>query len=143
MKKAYTTSRLSVVNKILVFTFLVFVVSCEELTDTLTPRDNIVDTWKCSETDSGNGTDSFLVEIEADALSASGIKIYNFNHLGANFAVKATVSGSSISIPNQEVDGFTISGNGSIAAGNERINLNYSVDDGGGRESYSAVLTKP
>jgi hypothetical protein len=122
---------------------LVFVVSCEDLTDTLSSRDNIVDTWKCLETDSGNGSDSFLVEIASDAASLSGIKIYNFSHLGDNIAVKATVSAMSISIPSQEVDGFAISGSGTIASGYQKITLKYSVDDGGGQESYNAVLTKP
>lgn len=143
MKKEPTNNRFSVINKIVFFSFLLVVVSCEELTESLNPRDNIIDTWKCLETDASRGTDSFLVEIEEDAANASGIEIYNFNHLGDNFVVEATVSGYSISIPSQEVDGFTIRGNGTIDTGYDEITLSYSVDDGGGRENYTAVLTKP
>jgi hypothetical protein len=143
MKTRRKNIRLSVVNKILIFCFLIAVASCEELSDDLSPRDNIVDTWKCQETDSSNGSDSFLVEIESESLNSNGIRIYNFNHLGDNFAVKATVSNNSISIQNQTVEGFTISGSGTINSNYERITLNYSVDDGGGKENYSAVLTKP
>lgn len=143
MRSPGVISRISAVNKIWIVVFLVFVVSCEELTESLSPRDNIVDTWKCLETDSGGSTDSFLVEIVSDALSLNGVKIYNFSHLGDNVAVKASVSGTSISIPVQETDGFTISGSGTIASGYEKITLKYSVDDGGGKENYTAVLTKP
>lgn len=143
MKTKSKNVRFSVVNKILIFCFLIAVASCEELGDELSPRDNIVDTWKCIETDSSNGNDTFLVEIESESLNLNGIRIYNFNHLGDNFAVKATVTSFSISIPNQTVGGFTISGSGTVNSNYERITLKYSVDDGGGKENYNAVLTKP
>lgn len=143
MKNGITTSRISIINKIFVCCILVFVSSCEDLTDSLSPRDNITDTWKCLETDSTNGSDSFLIDIEADNSSLSGIRIYNFNHLGENFFITATVRGSSISISNQTKDGFTISGSGTIKSGYEEITLKYSVNDGGGVENYNAVCTKP
>jgi len=121
---------------------LLIAVSCEELTD-LSPRDNIADIWNCAETGTDNITDNFLVEIVTDNLTSNGIKIYDFNHLGDNIAVKATVSGSSISINEPDVDGFEIIGSGTITSNYEVINLKYSVDDGGGKENYTAKLTKP
>lgn len=143
MKKLNPIVGITAICRVLLISFLLAVASCEELTDSLSPRDNIVDTWKCQETDASNITENFLVEIEADNLSLTGVKIYNFNHLGNSVAVKANVSGSTITISNQTVDGFTISGNGTIAADYEKITLKYSVDDGGGKENYNATLTKP
>lgn len=141
MKRSDAANRAFNAAKILICFVLIAVTSCEELEDSLSPRDNIVDTWKCSET-GGGGQDSFLVEIESDGLSLNGIRIYNFNHLGDGFYVKATVSGSSISIVADDYDGFEISGSGTIKSGSEEITLNYTVDDGGGAETYRAVLTK-
>lgn len=143
MRKMSIRRSISAISKLALICVLVLVSSCEDLTDSLNPRDNIVDTWKCTEKDSSNGTDSFLIEIEADNVNVSGIKIYNFNHLGDNIFVKATVSGSSITIPEQDADGYTIKGTGSIKAGNEEISLNYSVDDGAEKINYTAVCTKP
>ncbi|HEX3009551.1 MAG TPA: hypothetical protein VHO90_18245, partial [Bacteroidales bacterium] len=114
----------------------------EDLTDSQSPRDNIADTWKCAET-SASGSDSFLVEIVADNTSTTGIKIYNFDNLGDNLAVLATVNSFSISIPSQSVDGFTISGSGTISSDYKKITLKYTVNDGGDSESYNATLTKP
>lgn len=130
-------------NKTLIFCFLILVVSCEELSDNLSPRDSIIDTWKCTETDSDKIVDSFLVEIVEDEQSLTGVKIYNFNHLGESFAVKANISSLSVSIPSQKSEGFTISGSGAIMGDYEEITLSYSVNDGGGVEKYTAVLTKP
>jgi hypothetical protein len=143
MKNLNTTCRISVLSRIILAFFVVAVVSCEELTDNLSPRDNIIDTWKCQETDASNSVDNFLVEIVEDDLSLTGVKIYNFNHLGESFVVKASVSGTSVTILNQTVGGFTISGSGTLTADYEKITLKYSVDDGGGKENYNAVLTKP
>lgn len=143
MKKKSITDRITVISRVLFICAIVLVTSCEELTDSLSPRDNIVDTWKCQETDASNIVDNFLVEIVKDDISLSGVKIYNFNHLGENFAVKASVSGTSMTISSQSVSGFTISGSGTITSDYEKITLKYSVDDGGGKENYNAVLTKP
>lgn len=143
MKNKRVTGRITVISRVLFIFAIVLVASCEELSDSLSPRDNIVDTWKCQETDASNIVDNFLVEIVKDDLSLSGVKIYNFNHLGENFAVKASVSGTSITISSQAVSGFTISGSGTITSDYEKVTLKYSVDDGGGKENYNAVLTKP
>ncbi len=143
MEKKCVAGRITAISRILVVCLAVIVASCEELTDSLSPRDNIVDTWKCQETDASNGTDSFFVEIVADNSSLSGIKIENFNHLG--ITISANVSGPTITIPAQDVSGFSVSGSGTISSNYEKITMKYSVDDGGigGKENYNAVLTKP
>lgn len=128
--------------KIAIILFAVFVASCEDLTDSLSPRDKIADTWKCAETDSHGSTDNFLVEITADNTTLTGVKIQNFNNL--NITVKATLASSIITIPSQVVDGFTISGSGTIKSNYEQISLTYSIEDGSGdKENYGAVCTKP
>lgn len=136
------SSKTPVLVKITIILFAIFVASCEDLTDSLSPRDNIADTWKCAETDSHGSTDNFLIEITVDNSTLTGIKIQNFNNL--NITVKATIASSLITIPSQEVDGFTISGSGTIKSNYEQITLTYSIDDGSGdKENYAAVCTKP
>ena len=139
MKNRTLPQNIFTVSKILMCCFLVVVSSCEDLDEALSDRDKICDTWKCSE----NGQSAFLVEIEADNTNINGVKIYNFNLLGSGVYATATVSGMSISIPQQTQDGFKISGSGTIKGGYEEISLSYKVDDGGGYESYTAKLTKP
>lgn len=143
MEKKCITGKITAASRILFVLTILVVASCEELTDSLSPRDNIIDTWKCQETDASNTVDNFLVEIVEDNSSLTGVKIFNFSHLGENFAVKASVSGTSITISSQTVSGFDISGSGTITSDYEKITLKYSVDDGGGKENYNAVLTKP
>jgi hypothetical protein len=142
LMKVDVNKKISFSGKVLIVLFLFFAAACEDLTDSLSPRDNIADTWKCAET-STSGSDSFLVEIVADNASTTGIQIYNFDNLGDNLAVKATVNSFSISIPSQSVDGFTISGSGTISSDYKKITLKYTVNDGGDTQSYNATLTKP
>lgn len=142
MKKKSFANRTYSVAKILICCFLVVVTSCEELENGLAPLDNIIDNWDCAETGPGNSSDFFEVKITSDGFTTNGIKIYNLNHLGDGFYVKATVSEASISIISDDYDGFEISGSGTIQNGDNEITLNYTVDDGGGAESFRAVLTK-
>jgi hypothetical protein len=139
MKNRTLSQNIFTVSKILMCVFLVVISSCEDLDEALSGRDKICDTWKCSE----NQSNPFLVEIEADATNINGVKIYNFNLLGNDIYVNATVSGMSISIPQQTQDGFKISGSGTIKSGYEEISLNYTVNDGGGSDIFTAKLTKP
>ena len=84
----------------------------------------------------------YIVTLSANADNASGVIIDNF--YGLNASAKANVSGMSLIIPNQNVEGgFSVSGSGTISSNFEKINLSYTVDDGSGTVDHvTAVYTK-
>jgi hypothetical protein len=141
MNKRWQPSRIINLKLVLLVT-LVFFYACEDLTDSLSARDNVVDTWKCVETDTHGASTTFAVEVQANSTDLNGIKIYNINNLGDNFYINGSVTLLSLSIPEQTKSGFTIKGSGIIKSGYKEIDLEYSVDDNGDKLSYTAVLTK-
>ena len=84
----------------------------------------------------------YIVTLSANADNASGVIIDNF--YGLNASAKANVTGMSLIIPNQNVEGgFSVSGSGTISSNFEKINLSYTVDDGSGTVDHvTAVYTK-
>ncbi len=70
---------------------------------------------------------------------ASGIRISNLGGGGANAAVDASIDGSSFTIAPQSVQGYTISGNGSLNAGCAQLTLSWQ---GGPNGSCAGTGTK-
>jgi hypothetical protein len=54
----------------------------------------------------------------------------------------ASVSGQTITISNQTVQGYLFNGSGNIASNFNSISWSYSVDEGNGPETVTAVYTK-
>jgi hypothetical protein len=126
---------------------LFFTYSCETI-DTLTGAAatvaKIEGEWTCDEQSEifKATAEVYTVTISADADNTSGVIIDNF--YGLNASAKANVSGMSLIIPNQNVEGgFSVSGSGTISSNFEKINLTYTVDDGSGTVDHcTAVYTK-
>jgi|GEM_PF-1005916 len=108
--------------------------SCEladELTGTAATIAKLEGEWTCDEQSEfyKSTAEVYAVTISADADNSSGVIIDNF--YGLNVSVDANISGMSLIIPNQTVEGgFTVSGSGTISSNFEKIDLNYTVDDG-------------
>jgi hypothetical protein len=121
-----------------------FLTSCEP-EDTTPPIgttiENITGKWSCSETSQQFGSSTYEVEISQSASSSTQVRIKNFYQLpGAS--VNVNVNGNSLTIPTQTVQSFVFSGSGTIVNQN-RINLTYTADDGGGvLDQVSAGLSK-
>jgi hypothetical protein len=122
------------------------VIACFTLASCTTEEDvdytpeNLSGAWKCSETSSINPNSTYDVNVTSSG--SNSIRISNFYHLGESHSVSVNISGSSLTIPQQTVSGFVISGNGSIINQN-RMNFTYSADDGGGTpDEVSASLTR-
>lgn len=137
-------------RKLYLFAFIIpflFTYSCETI-DTLTGGAATVakleGEWTCDEkSEVFKATEEvYTVTLSADANNASGVIIDNF--YGLNASAKATVTGMSLNIPSQNVEGgFTVSGSGTISSSYEKINLTYTVDDGSGTVDHvTAVYTK-
>ena len=101
-------------------------------------RDKFVRNWNCKELCEGQIT-YYNSNITNDPNNTSQVLIYNLYSLGTiNFA-KATVAGNSISIPQQTVDVFSVSGSGTFTA--DKIEFNYVVNDGSSNTTVSATYS--
>ena len=132
---------------VLMFVSMMLYQSCEladELTGPAATIAKLEGEWTCDETSEiyKSTAEVYAVTISADADNPSGVIIDNF--YGLNVAVKANISGMTLTIPNQNAEGgFTVSGSGSISSNYEKINLNYTVDDGSDViDHVTAVYTK-
>lgn len=134
-------------NRIFIFfIFLLFitVVACnpnDPTPDTGDVRDKLVSSWKCQENSATYGTQYYYVDIIKDTV-AGRIIIDNFFNLGLGKSIKANVSGQTITINNQMVEGNLFNGSGTISSNYNSISWSYTFDEGNGAESVSAVYTK-
>lgn len=102
--------------------------------------------WICKEDHSELGLSTYSISIEVDATDSTKIRIYNFLNLGnsinSNLFVRATLSGRSINIPKQKVEKHEVTGNGTVSASFNSIDLNYTDDDGVKGSTVSAKYTR-
>ena len=114
--------------------------SCEKEDD---PQDattpNINGVWSMSENSQDFGASVYNVSI-TDSSDASHKLIANM--YGFSKKIYATVSGNSLIIPTQLVEGNNVSGNGSLVSAS-RINLTYRVQSSSAHtDTVTAVLSK-
>lgn len=113
---------------ILVITLAVLLHSCSS-DDTAEPnipgadRDKYVGNWICTETYSGQAPTTFTINIQKHGEDDT-LNVFNFNNLGSQFYAVWLVSGNSVTIPSQNITGFSVSGSGFYI--NEKINLTYN-----------------
>ncbi|MFN5324861.1 MAG: hypothetical protein ACK5C5_08080 [Bacteroidota bacterium] len=88
-------------------------------------RDKYVGSWNCKEIKK-NDTLSFTISIEKLG-EFDSLRVKNFSLLGFSSSVIWLVSGNSITIPNQVVDGFSFQGTGFFDDG--ELNLTYNSDN--------------
>lgn len=132
------------------FTFLIsftlVLVSCEiqNDNDSNDARDNITGTWKCKELDKDNTPNSFEATISKNNSDSTKIWVDNFSAFGPGIKVSVGMGGHLLTIPIQTVDGFKISGSGSVASSNNKIDWTYSIDDdnNGVFEHFTATFTR-
>lgn len=118
--------------------------SCAEEDDAADPltddREKFLGGWTCKETISGS-TMTFTIFITSFGESDS-VRISNFSNYGNTAVALGLVSGSSLTIPSQEI-GITnipVQGTGTYSnqGGNEKINLIYTTDG----QSATAVCNR-
>ena len=107
--------------------------SCKKDVD---DRDAFIGTWNVMENWSnpygGSGTDNYTINISKSSSTSNGIIITSLGGVYYNFTINATVSGSSVTIPNQTInsggDLYNVSGSGTISG--STMNFTYYVLDG-------------
>jgi hypothetical protein len=125
---------------IILFALAISVQSCSS-DDTAEPnipgadRDKYTGNWICTETYSGQAPTTFTINVQKHGEDDT-LYVYNFNNLGAQFYTIWLVSANSVTIPSQNVSGFSISGSGFYV--NEKINLTYNS----GGYQITAVCSK-
>jgi len=108
-------------------------------------RNKIIDYWSVDESSQiyKSMQSKYTVQILKDN-DSSKVVIDNFYNLGYGKQAQATINDNySVIIPSQEVDGFLISGSGTIDHGLNRIDFSYITDDQGGLiDTVTAVYTR-
>ena len=121
---------------------------CENLLgpDTGDYRDKLVDTWKVTEESSPLKSEqgAYWVEIEKHTDKQDMVLIYFFHGLGDDVYAEASLSGSTLTLGSQVLQGgWTIQGSGEIQKSWDEINWTYTADDGSGViDQVTAVYTR-
>lgn len=97
---------------------------------------DLTGSWTCTETSiifkNDAGTSVYPVYIAQDMLDVNKYYIDNFYKLGSGVQVYIQVSGFSVNLPRQTVNGWEFEGSGSLSGDYNLIEIDYSADDGGG-----------
>ncbi|NJM15490.1 MAG: hypothetical protein HC896_09060 [Bacteroidales bacterium] len=123
--------------------FLVFVASCEVQDDfdsTFQIRQKILGSWTSEENSSEFGQEFRKINITS---ASDSVSIVLNNFFSSNSNVFATLSGRSIEIPRQDINGDIILGDGTISTDYKKININYAVEyETGEDDNVTAILTR-
>ena len=125
---------------------LILTASCEDLlTDPGAGGDivsSLEDTWKVEENSNEFGKHNYLVEIMRHESDSARIYVDNFYDVDASLEV--VVTGRSLNIPEQRINGgFSVEGTGTVSSNLQTISWQYSVDDGSGQpDQCTAVYTR-
>jgi hypothetical protein len=134
------------VNSIgLVISLFFLLSSCEllENTDDLSVAERLEGRWNVDESpiDFKSTKDAYYVYIDIYEVDQNTIAIDGFLNLDG--VVYATISGMTLSLAEQEIDGWLVQGSGDISSNYETITWQYSVDEGSGTwHPVNAVYTK-
>ncbi len=108
-------------------------------------RNKIIDYWSVDESSQiyKSMQSKYTAQILKDN-DSSKVLIDNFYNLGYGKQAQAIINENySVTIPSQEVDGFLVSGSGTIDHGLKRIDFSYITDDQGGIiDTVTAVYTR-
>ena len=115
--------------------------ACEDEIDTpeTDPRDELVGKWYVDEVTENNAHNYYEVSI-AKGDPSDMLHIHNFANISENLYAEVSLNGSSLTIPNQTVDGNDIEGSGSIT--DNFIDFTYTLDFGAGPSIIDATLSQ-
>ncbi len=101
-------------------------------------RTDFVGTWTCTETPTKSTDNTYTVSITKDTEVSNRVILSNFFQLGQDVTPYGVVIGSSITVPSQTFDTWTVSGSGVITGGNKIVWSLYKAN----QYSYTAVFNK-
>ena len=112
--------------------------ACVEETDPTNAREDFLGNWTCNEYEGDFAPQTYNVEVTPFG-SGSQVRIYGLYNQGSSFVLSGSVSGKTIYIDNQTVDGITISGYGNINNNLDRVDVTFSANDGSGTDNVKAT----
>ena len=119
------------IQRFLIFLLLgTTVIACVEETDPNNAREDFLGNWTCNEYEGDFAPQTYNVEVLATG-NGNDVVIRGLYNQGTGFDLVASVSGSNIDIPTQEEAGFIVAGFGTINNNLNRVELSFSVDEGG------------
>ena len=126
---------------IVIFSFISVASMCEDDPDVdpeADKRENITDQkkWACERYINGDLDATYEVEITKDVNDENKIIVTNFFNNGES--ANATMTGFNLTLPSQDVGGFTLVGTGTIQDDYQRIDWNYTVN---GEDNVEATFT--
>jgi hypothetical protein len=103
-------------------------------------RSSLTGTWMVSET---SRKITYEVTISIDTASSNGLLIRNFAGAGQDVQARAFLSGTTLSLPTNELlsNGWVVNGSGTVT-GTTRINWPYTLHDGANLYTLEATFTK-
>ncbi|MCU0432295.1 MAG: hypothetical protein MUC87_02440 [Bacteroidia bacterium] len=113
----------------------------EETPDPADERDKFVDAWNCAENSSQAGASNYVLLISKSTTNTSEVLLENFYDLGNQHKARMSVSGNTLTIPQQTLNGSQISGSGTLS-GNNTFTLSYSVNNGSTIDNCTATCTR-
>ncbi|MCB9360047.1 MAG: hypothetical protein H6587_00805 [Flavobacteriales bacterium] len=128
------------------FILIIILFSCqkddEKDNDSSSPVSNYIGTWVCEENSTQLGQSIYSVYINPHSTNPNRIVIDNFHNLGVQEShAQLEVSGNSLNLFLQNINGFDVSGSGTLI-NNSQINMSYITDDGSGPDNVTATYTK-
>ena len=118
--------------------FILLLNSCVEETNPENAREDFLGNWTCNEYEGDFAPQTYNVIVQPSG-SGNDVRVVGLYNQGSSFSLAAYVSGSTIYIENQTVDGITITGFGNINNNLDRVDITFSADDGGGTDNVKAT----
>jgi hypothetical protein len=113
----------------------------EETPDPADERDKFVDGWNVAENSSLAGASNYVVLISKSTTNSSEVLLENFYDLGNQHKARMSVSGNTLTIPQQTLNGNQLSGSGTLS-GNNTFTLTYTVNNGTTIDNCTATCTR-
>jgi hypothetical protein len=101
----------------------------------------LVDGWTCSETSTQAGSSTYTILISKSTTNSAEVLLENFYDIGSQYKARVSVSGNTLTIPQQLLNGNQLNGSGSMS-GNNAFSLTYYINNGSSIDTCTATCTR-
>lgn len=115
--------------------------SCQKDIEDEDFRLNWVGSWTCNEVEGNFAPQVYAVEI-VEFGDEDWVRLEGLYGQGPGFFVDAIVGENTMTIPEQQVDGFSFSGTAQINNNIDYIEFNWTVNDGTGEDYVAGFMSR-
>jgi hypothetical protein len=83
----------------------------------------------------------YTIEVDLGA-DPDGVTLSGLYNQGLNFTAVGTVNGTALTVPEQTVNGLTLSGTGSYSILTDRVTYTLNINDGGSTDFTTGTWTR-